>query len=165
MVKKGRKSTKTPPVEDPRLLVVDSREKFPYSFSEECVVAKLDSGDYSIQGLENVFTVERKMSVAEIANNLPTARWMKELERLKKIPHAFLLLEFSLDDVLNYPIGSDIPRSRWKYIKVTPAFIISCLSSISLKYGVQVIYAGDRSNAQVILAALIKTVRKMYPVN
>lgn len=141
-------------------IIVDSREKQPYTFKDNFIVAKLDTGDYSLEGYENVFTVDRKATVSELAGNLTTARFKKELERMKSFKHAYLLLEFSFDDILRFPYGSDIPRKRWKYLKIRPPFIISALSRISLEYGVHIIYAGNRDNARDILISLLKNLRK-----
>jgi len=42
-------------------IVIDTREKLPYSFYDRDVVRKgLKTGDYSIEGYEHVFAVERK---------------------------------------------------------------------------------------------------------
>lgn len=142
------------------MIIVDTREKQPYAFKEDFVVAKLDTGDYSIEGYENIFTVDRKATVSELAGNLTTARFKRELERMSKIKHSYLLLEFSFDDILRFPYGSDIPRKRWKYLKVKAPFIISALSTISLLYGVHVIYAGNRDNSFDILNSLLKNFRR-----
>ena len=52
-------------------IIIDTREQQPWSF-EDYVVAnkKLDTGDYSIEGLQDVFAIERKKSINEIANNI-----------------------------------------------------------------------------------------------
>lgn len=138
------------------MIIIDSREKRPYTFETPYEVCKLDTGDYSLRGYEAVFTVDRKATVSELAGNLTTKRFKNELERMAKIPHSFLLLEFSFDDILRFPYGSDIPRKRWRYLKVKAPFIISALSTISIKYGVHVIYAGNRDNARDILLNLLK---------
>jgi len=49
-------------------IIVDTREQTPWTFDNYVVASqKLDTGDYSIQGLEHIFTIERKKSVSEIA--------------------------------------------------------------------------------------------------
>ena len=146
-------------------IIVDSREKQPYTFKDNFIVAKLDTGDYSLEGYENIFTVDRKATVSELAGNLTTARFKRELERMKSFKHAYLLLEFSFDDILRFPYGSDIPRKRWKYLKVRPPFIISALTRISLEYGVHIIYGGNRDNARDILTSLLKNFGKLYEKN
>ena len=46
---------------------------------------KLNTGDYSIEGMESIFTIERKMSVSEIANNITENRFKDVLDRLDKV--------------------------------------------------------------------------------
>ena len=41
-------------------IVIDSREKEPYTFACEVQKAKLEAGDYSVQGFEQHVAVERK---------------------------------------------------------------------------------------------------------
>lgn len=45
-------------------IIVDTREQQPWTF-EEYVVAnkKLDTGDYSIEGLQDFFAIERKRAL------------------------------------------------------------------------------------------------------
>lgn len=143
-------------------IIIDTREKHPYTFKDAFVVAKLDTGDYSLEGYESIFTVDRKATVSELAGNLTQKRFRNEMERMSTFKHAYLLLEFSFDDILRFPYGSDIPRRRWKYLKVKAPFIISALSTISINYGVQIIYAGNRDNAHDILVSLLKGFRRKY---
>lgn len=137
------------------LTIIDTREKNPYPI-ENSISSKLDTGDYSLCGFEQIIAVDRKASVAELAHNLIEPRFKAELERLSKIPHSYLLLEFSLEDIVRYPIGSDIPKKKWRYIKIKAPFILAALSRITLKYGVHVIYAGNRENARYLLNLLFK---------
>lgn len=141
-------------------ILIDSREKHPYKFSG-ATCTKLDTGDYSIEGYEHLLSIDRKATVSELAGNLTEKRFAAELERMSLIKHSYLLLEFSLDDILKYPVGSDIPRSRWRYLRIKAPFIIAALTKITLS-GVHVIYAGDRDNAIKIITAIFKNCEKMY---
>ena len=102
-------------------IIVDTREQQPWAF-EEYVTAhkKLDTGDYSIEGLEDILTIERKKSVSEIANNITESRFKDVIERLSKIKYSFILLEFNLEDILSYPNGSTLPKKIWTKVKITP---------------------------------------------
>ena len=65
-------------------IIVDTREQQPWSFDfNEIAVAKLDTGDYSVAGLEEILCIERKKSVSEIANNIVDKR--PKAETLAKI--------------------------------------------------------------------------------
>ena len=65
-------------------------------FCQGMVEKKLDTGDYSIEGLEDVLCIERKASVSEIAANLVDKRFDRELDRMESFKYRFLILEFSL---------------------------------------------------------------------
>ena len=93
-------------------IIVDTREQLPWEFDGHSTSSrKLDTGDYSIEGLENIFCIERKRSVSEIANNISEKRFVDVLDRMSQFSHKFMLLEFTLNNVLDYPVGSTVPIS------------------------------------------------------
>ena len=103
------------------IVIRDTREKDGWYFKESdycegMVNQKLDTGDYSIQGLEDVLCIERKASVAEIANNIVDDRFTRELDRMSEFKYKFLILEFGVEDILSFPVGSDIPKKSWNKI-------------------------------------------------
>lgn len=52
-------------------ILVDTREQTPWEFSHYSTAKqKLDTGDYTVSGLEDKLAIERKKSVGEIANNI-----------------------------------------------------------------------------------------------
>jgi ERCC4-type nuclease len=147
-------------------IIIDTREQQPWTFDNHITAnQKLDTGDYSIQGLEHLLAIERKKSVAEIANNISEKRFVDVLERLSKIPYKFILLEFSLDDVYNFPIGSDIPKKLWPKLKISPKYLLKYLTEIQLKYGIHVIYCGDKSNAEKMAESIMKRVNEKHGGN
>ena len=90
-------------------VIKDTREQDGYYFSKFNTCAgmvdqKLDTGDYSIQGLEDKICVERKGCVEELAINLGSKKrtFMNEIARMESFPFKFLILEFSLDDLLKF---------------------------------------------------------------
>lgn len=131
-------------------IIKDTREQTPWAFGElETVTRKLDSGDYTLQGFEKTLCIERKKSVAEIALNVGSdrIRFNKELERMKEFEHAYLICEFSINDIMKYPVGSDIPMAMRKHVRMSGKYIFKILSSYEELYGIEVIYAGSRWNA------------------
>lgn len=89
-------------------LIVDSREKLPFDFEGDDDFAgieyrKLDSGDYSLVGMQDIITIERKKSVDELYNNLAkkkdVERFVRELKRMP--PYRFMIVEASWEDILN----------------------------------------------------------------
>jgi ERCC4-type nuclease len=144
-------------------IIIDTREQQPWNFKNYTTASrKLDTGDYSIEGFENIFTIERKKSVAEIANNITESRFVKELERLKNYKHKFLLLEFSLSNVIDYPIGSDVPRRVWEKLKITNKYILKYLTSISIKYDLQIFFCDNEENAEEMALSIIKRIIETY---
>ena len=144
-------------------IIVDTREQLPWDFEEHTVAKeKLDTGDYSVKGLEDILCIERKRSVSEIANNLTEKRFDDVLSRMSKYKFAFLLLEFSVDDILSFPIGSDIPKRMWDKIKISPNYIIARMLQMSYKYNIHVIYCGGKGNAEIYAMGLMKKIHKQY---
>lgn len=141
-------------------VIVDSREQVPWEFSSsainEVLIDKLDSGDYSIAGYEKVFSIERKGSTSELFSNITQKRFENELERLVEYKRKFLIFEFSYNDILQYPYGSNIPKYKWKYLKVKPKFVVSKLAEFQIKYSIPIIYAGSRPNAIQIAESLME---------
>lgn len=120
-------------------IIQDSREKKPWTFEatgsvEDVIVEKLDTGDYSIQGLENIFFIERKASVDELYVSLGVQweRFQREMERAKPYKHKYLVIEATMREVYR---GS-------RYSKMSGRFIISRLLRIQEEYGVIVVFAG-----------------------
>lgn len=145
-------------------VIVDTREKTPWEFeeSELCegtVRNGLKTGDYSIEGFEGVLSIERKRNVAEIAGNIIEERFDRELERLNEFPYAYLILEFTADDVLAYPYGSGLPPKLYNKVKLSGNFIMSKLLGYMFKYpNIKVIFAGTQGKriAEFIFKKVIK---------
>ena len=140
-------------------IIVDTREQQPWSFDfNEIAVAKLDTGDYSVAGLEEVLCIERKKSVSEIENNIVEKRYKDWTKRMSQYKHKFLMLEFDLDDVYRYPRIPDVPKKLWEKIKVSPKFIIKCLIELQVYYNIQVVFCGDHENAERLALSIMKKV-------
>lgn len=140
-------------------IIVDTREQQPWVFDNYVVAnKKLDTGDYSVEGLEHLLAVERKKSISEFANNITESRFKDVVERLSNIKYAFLLLEFDLQDVLIYPVGSTVPRRLWDKIKISPSFIMKHLLELQIHHNIKVIFCGDASNAEKMAESILRKV-------
>lgn len=149
--------------QDEFTIVVDTREQMPWEFGFHTTSKrKLDTGDYSIEGMESIFTIERKMSVSEIATNITENRFKDVLERLSKIPHAYLIMEFSIEDIYTFPVGSDIPKKLWDKLRVKGNYIMKVLLEASLNYNIQLIFCGDAENAERTAVSLMKRIYEKY---
>lgn len=115
------------------VIVVDSREQEPLPFTRlQSVTLGLNSGDYSILGLEHVFAVERK-SIADLVGTLTSGRdrFERELHRLRGYPFRRWLIVGDRDDVIQGNYRSQaLPRS-----------ILGGVSSLEVRYEIPVVWS------------------------
>lgn len=144
-------------------VVIDTREQLPWEFGlHSTAKKKLDTGDYSIEGLEHLLCIERKRSVSEIANNISEKRFKNVLERMTNIPYRFILLEFDLEDIYTFPVGSDIPKKMWEHLKITSKYILKYITEIQLHYGVHILFCGCSENAEKMAVSIMKRVYEKH---
>lgn len=144
-------------------IIVDTREQTPWEFENYTTAnKKLDTGDYSIEGLQDIFAIERKRTVSEIANNVTEPRFKDFLSRLEKFKHKFILLEFTLNNVMDYPVGSTVPKRMWHTLKITNKYILKYLTEINIKYNIHTIYCGNRENAEEVAISIMKRMVELY---
>jgi ERCC4-type nuclease len=140
-------------------IIVDTREQQPWVFENHIKACeKLDTGDYSVRGLENLLCIERKKSVSEIANNITEKRFKDVVARMTRYKYSFLLLEFDFDNVLSYPIGSNVPKRMWEKLKITPNFLIKHLVELQVFFNIKVLFCGSPSNAEKMALSIMKKV-------
>lgn len=148
---------------DEFVVVVDTREQQPWEFGLHVTAKrKLETGDYSIEGLEHILCIERKKSVSEIANNITEKRFVDVLERMSKIQYPFILFEFDLEDVYSYPVGSDIPKKLWDSLKISANYILKYLTLIQLNYNIHLLFCGDAENAEKMAVSIMKRVYEKH---
>lgn len=157
----------------PFTIIKDTREKQGYTFAASrtkyhvckgMVVRKLDTGDYSVEGLEDKVCVERKASVVELANNVGVSRrrFDAEIERMKEFPHRFLVLEFSLTDLMDFPEGSDVPDREIKKLRITNKYMLRYLMELQINHGVNVIFCDSKKNAKWTVLSILKRINEKY---
>lgn len=144
-------------------IIIDSREQVDFwEFSHagyETIVKGLKSADYSIEGFEDQISIERKKTPAELAQNLGKyiTRFRNELERLRTYKVKYVLLEFSLNDLLIYPIGSDVPRKLWKFIKMNGKYMVKLVDELAAEYDIQFLYCNNKSEAEATALQILET--------
>jgi len=147
-------------------VIIDTKEKQPWKLTgssiNEVVLHKLDTGDYTIQGYEHILTIERKKSTAEFAINIVEKRFPAFMQRMKEIQHSYMVMEFSYDDVLEFPRNSGIPKSKWARLQVSSNFMVKRISEYLVEYGVPIIFAGDRENAERVCQSIMKEFYEKY---
>lgn len=140
-------------------IIIDTREQQPWTFDHHLVSSeKLDTGDYSVRGLEEILCIERKKSVSEIANNITEKRFKDVVGRMTQYKYSFLLFEFDLEDILIYPVGSTVPKKMWDKIKISPNFIIKHLVELQVFFNIKVLFCGCPSNAERMALSIMKKV-------
>ena len=133
---------------DPKgmVLVVDTRENKPYRFAGS-VRKALRSGDYSIQGMENRVSVERKC-VPELltATGRTRKRFERELMRLSTFDYAAIVIEGTLADVLKSSAFS----------KVRPKAVVHSLASWSVQWNIHVWFCNNRKLSRGMTHCLLE---------
>lgn len=149
------------------LIIKDSREHegHGYDYPEDDTFAgtkieKLSVGDYAIEGYQHLIFIDRKKTTSELANNLSEERFEKLLIKASKYKYKYLLMEFDLEDIYNFPLNSGIPVRYFKRCKIRPAFLASWLARISIDYGINLIFATSEKDAEKFCYALLKRIYK-----
>lgn len=129
------------------VIVRDTREKMPYSFEDIPVERKkLEAGDYSILGFEDVVTIERK-SLDDLVKSLITdrKRFLKVVRKMKDYQYRCVVVEGSLKDIFSkkYTSGAH------------PHSVIGASISLMIDYSIPVIFAGDRQHARGFVQRLL----------
>lgn len=116
------------------ILIQDTREQNPLVFPDAVVVevGTLQTGDYSVRGLETLFSVERK-SIDDLVGSVTRERerFERELHRLRGFQFKRLLI-----------IGSeaDLLAGRF-YGGANPKAIFASLGAFEIRYSVPVVWA------------------------
>ena len=131
-------------------IIIDTREQEPYEFECATQRRKLDAGDYSVQGLEELVAVERK-SLKDFTGTVihDFTRFAAELQKLSKLDAACVVVEADLDDVLRGLAGGACGN-------VAPASLLGAAVHISLHYGVPVYWCGSRQAARAFTDAFLR---------
>jgi len=128
-------------------IAVDSREQRPYSFNGYPTTVKtLQVGDYSIVGLEEHISIERK-EVGDLIGCLSfdRDRFERELYKSKSLDYFALVIEGSLKELANGEYRS----------KMQPQSVIQSLMAFSIRYNLPIFFAEHRQFGQRITESLL----------
>lgn len=135
-------------------IIQDTREQIPldFSFFEQCdgvLVDCVKTGDYSMVGYEDKVFIERKRSSGELSINLGVDkdRFYRELERARDIKWKYIVCEFSVNDLLEFPKKSGIPKNRWSKLRFNGKALYGLCRKIEEEYGIQFIFCINREEA------------------
>lgn len=126
-------------------IITDTREQNPYKFGDlkiENVIKKLDYGDYSIVGFEDIVTVERK-SMDDFCGSIGKnrKRFGKVIVGMSKYEWKGLLVECTEDELLT-------PQLSWSSIH--PNSVYGAIVAFEAKYDIHV-YCNNRDMCRMRL--------------
>ena len=129
------------PMDADPVIITDTREQMPLKFTHlRTERTALQTGDYSVRGLEEVFSVERK-SLPDLVGSLTRerARFMREMHRLRAFQFARLLV-----------IGSEMELMQMVNMgRANLAQVEHSLLAISVRYGVPAVRVDTPERAAV----------------
>ena len=110
----------------------------------------LKTGDYTARGLEKSLVIERKASTGEIAMNLGQKKnaFEAEMERMSKFRWAYIVCEFSIDDIMSFPENSGIQKKRWQYMRMNGKYIWKRIREIEEEFGVVFLFFDNKHDAE-----------------
>ena len=125
-------------------IIVDTREQTPLSFTQlPSIVDTLYSGDYSVQGAERLFAVERK-TLDDLATSCTHSRrstFEHELLRLRGHRFRRFLIIGSEEEVLAQRYRSNI----------LPKALLGSLYSFEMRYDLPVVWTADPDSAAELI--------------
>lgn len=142
------------PVQQKLTVIADTREKVLFDFDAdrfEVVRATLRTGDYTLPGLEDRVTLERK-SISDLVSSVihDAIRFRKELYRLAAFDLALIVVECDYQDVLQHRYESE----------ASPASVIGRVHGYLLDHGVQTVFVGHRPNSTDYVERLLTMAHK-----
>ncbi len=145
------------------IAISDTREQLPLEFDspyiERVVTRKLETGDYSIEGLEDILCIERKGSLAEFYRNVTQKRFEDELVRMQAYKYRYLVLEFSLSEVMGIPYSLGLSAKQREMCKLSPKYVMGRIAEIQVDYNVNVVFAETRD---IVTDVVTNIMRRVY---
>ena len=163
----------------PKFVVIkDTREQKGWIFhkGDACGGMKhegLKTGDYTLEGFEDVVCIERKKSVEEIANNCGKKKkqFDAEILRMQEYTFKYIICEFSMSDIIDYPRSifseymwhtqEDFCAKEIANRKITGKYLLRTLMEYQAWYGVHVLFCDNATNAQKVTESIFKRLNTM----
>lgn len=130
----------------PFTISIDDREKKPYRF-ERSQVVHMETGDYGIVEAPLVATIDRKNpsdAVQTVIQN--RARFVAEMERMQEYSFRAIVIEATLEKMLH----------PYKRSRANPRSVVQSYLAFSVRYGVHVIWAGNRQLGRATTLRLLE---------
>ncbi len=127
-------------------ILIDTREQKPYSFETDSLTGTLATGDYSVCGLENHVSIERK-TIDDLIGCLSKGRdrFERELFRARSLDYFCLVVEADLSDIAEGAYRS----------KMLPRAVLQSLMAFSIRYKIPIWFCGNRQYAERITESLL----------
>lgn len=131
-------------------IIIDTREQRPFTFDRFCVDAErgtLATGDYSIDGLQDKISIERKGSLDELIMCLSSdrGRFEYELQRSTVLEYFAIVIEGSFANVV---------AGRFRSRMAVNA-VIETIAAFSIRYRTSFLFCGGRSQAERLTFSLL----------
>lgn len=131
-------------------ILIDTREQHPFEFKGYKTLRRgLKVGDYSLQGKQALVVIERK-SLADLFGTLARkhnfTRFCKELENLRKVKFAFVLIECTPETIIN----------GFSYSMANGGLVLDKVMRLYCQYGVQVVFGGSRWGAERVAFSILR---------
>lgn len=135
-------------------IVVDTNEQKPYKFGKIPIINKsLNAGDYSIEGMEHLISIERKSQIdfyGSIGNERD--RFNRMWQRLSY--HFFVGLVIECDEL-------NLMNPEYTYSEINQNTVYATINSYEIKRGIHVYY-GDRKACALKIANWLLVFYKNY---
>jgi len=136
------------------IVLADTREQTPWTFDDQGIVverASLETGDYSLPGLEQRVAIERK-SLDDWTGTVMRSRgrFYRELERLRAYAFRCVIIEGGVREIMSGSYKS----------QASPAAILGFIAEIAVAQSVPVYLGGSRAESQILAGAFLKMASK-----
>jgi DNA excision repair protein ERCC-4 len=136
-------------------VIIDTREKKPYDYIFDMVgvkykFKKLNVGDYSIEGKEDVISIERK-SLSDFVSSISKGRkrFEAELERARSYKFFAIIIEGSYFDIKIQRYESKMDRKA----------VLATINKWRVKYNRPIILANSREEAALATLQMLEAAR------
>lgn len=121
------------------------------------VAEKIDAGDYTVQEIPNLVTIEKKQDGKELAANFikHKERFLREVDRMRAFKYRYIVIQQTYPEFLDpnnwRPIRSIKKRLAWI------AMVESWLIALQQNEGIHFIFAGKKDAPRIAKKILLKT--------
>ena len=143
--------------DDPMIVRVDTREQTPLDFNSPCILTTRGTVpvfDYSLDGDQDAFSIERKSLPDYIQAVVLTQSWRRELVKIEKaqtrLQPTIYICEFNFTDIASYDY------MQFKSGRVHPQFVYRRTAELLYDHGVEILFCGNREMAAYAVALILK---------